>query len=413
MKLSISFNVALMAMMFSNALPSTSVADEQNVLAFENGAVLLDYSSAHKDDGYGSNWIALALIDGSTKTGWSSLKNSPFPHVFSFELSQDYLIHALELDNTDAYENSHPGVSAIQVVVTGAIASRDGPFQELYRGDIIAADNFRIDLETPAKIRWLQVQIDGNGGRTDHTELMEVRAFSKDFRSSREGGLLTSGTYETTWNNLYLAVDGHKVSGCYDFDNGTFTGALTGETLSIEWVEDGPQIGKAILAITEDGSNFNGFWYEDGQKQGIWKGVRASDDLEPNCTAALKREAKTQVEVSIERTGRAVLYGIYFDYDSATLLPKSEPVLASVEDWIKNNPGQSLRIEGHTDSDGSDAYNLDLSNRRAQSVVDWLVGRGAAPNQLSSVGIGEAQPVASNDSVDGKALNRRVEVHLE
>ncbi|GAB5471085.1 MAG: hypothetical protein Kilf2KO_41150 [Rhodospirillales bacterium] len=75
-------------------------------------------------------------------------------------------------------------------------------------------------------------------------------------------------------------------------------------------------------------------------------------------------------------------------------------------------PEMRVPIEGHTDADGSDAYNQDLSARRAASVVAWLKERGIADGRLGSKGRGEGEPVASNKTADGKALNRRVEVSV-
>jgi outer membrane protein OmpA-like peptidoglycan-associated protein len=68
-----------------------------------------------------------------------------------------------------------------------------------------------------------------------------------------------------------------------------------------------------------------------------------------------------------------------------------------------------VRIEGHTDATGPDAYNQGLSQRRAKSVLNYLVGKGVASSRLQSVGLGESQPVASNATREGRALNRRVD----
>ena len=77
---------------------------------------------------------------------------------------------------------------------------------------------------------------------------------------------------------------------------------------------------------------------------------------------------------------------------------------------LQDHPELNVAIEGHTDADGSDAYNLDLSDRRAKSVVAWLVAKGIDAGRLQGEGKGEAAPVASNATADGKALNRRVEI---
>jgi outer membrane protein OmpA-like peptidoglycan-associated protein len=108
---------------------------------------------------------------------------------------------------------------------------------------------------------------------------------------------------------------------------------------------------------------------------------------------------------------RIRIYGIHFDVDSAVIQPRSEPVIAEIAGLLKSSPGLRFQVEGHTDSDGGAAYNLGLSQRRAQAVVDDLVAHhGIARSRLVAKGFGLTKPVASNDTAAGKALNRRVEL---
>lgn len=99
---------------------------------------------------------------------------------------------------------------------------------------------------------------------------------------------------------------------------------------------------------------------------------------------------------------------IVYETNSDVIKPESEPVLQIVHDYLDQEDDITmLRIEGHTDSDGADAANLDLSKRRAMSVSRWLVGKGISCKRLMPVGFGETKPIASNDTPDGKAQNRR------
>lgn len=107
---------------------------------------------------------------------------------------------------------------------------------------------------------------------------------------------------------------------------------------------------------------------------------------------------------------RAVVENLYFDFDRATLQEISRPVLESTRDLLGENPGLRLELQGHTDAVGSDAYNLDLSRRRAESVRSWLLEHGIDPGRLEARGYGETVPVASNDNDPGRALNRRTEI---
>ncbi len=117
------------------------------------------------------------------------------------------------------------------------------------------------------------------------------------------------------------------------------------------------------------------------------------------------------LEQKLEKAGRAEVYGIYFDFGSATIRPESEPVLTEIAGLLKKNPGWKLSIEGHTDNVGGDQYNLDLSNRRAAAVKTALVDRfHVAADRLTTVGYGASRPKESNDTLAGRARNRRVEL---
>ena len=106
-----------------------------------------------------------------------------------------------------------------------------------------------------------------------------------------------------------------------------------------------------------------------------------------------------------------VLTGINFKFDSSQIEPDSERILNQAVETLNKASSVDVRIEGHTDSTGSDAYNDKLSHRRANAVRDYLVQHGIAAARLTTDGKGESQPVASNDTADGRYQNRRVEFH--
>ena len=108
--------------------------------------------------------------------------------------------------------------------------------------------------------------------------------------------------------------------------------------------------------------------------------------------------------------GKLVSYGIYFDVNKDVVKPESYGTLKGIADVLKENPTVRVKIVGHTDSDGADAANLDLSKRRGASVKNELVKNfGIDASRLESDGMGETKPVAPNDTPVNKALNRRVE----
>jgi outer membrane protein OmpA-like peptidoglycan-associated protein len=108
------------------------------------------------------------------------------------------------------------------------------------------------------------------------------------------------------------------------------------------------------------------------------------------------------------------VYGIYFDFNSATIKPESEAVLKQISDILHKNPDWKLSVAGHTDNIGDAAFNQDLSNRRAAAVKDALVTRyGIAPGRLTTSGYGASRPIEPNTTLEGRARNRRVELQRE
>ena len=107
---------------------------------------------------------------------------------------------------------------------------------------------------------------------------------------------------------------------------------------------------------------------------------------------------------------RIVLRGVNFDFNSSDIRSSSRPVLDQGAELLKANPSVDVRVEGHTDSVGSEEYNQALSVRRAEAVYRYLVNRGVDPERFTVEGLGESRPIASNDTEAGRAQNRRVEL---
>lgn len=101
---------------------------------------------------------------------------------------------------------------------------------------------------------------------------------------------------------------------------------------------------------------------------------------------------------------------ITFDVNRADVKPQFRPVLDQIANSIRQYPGTVVRVEGHTDSTGSAAYNQTLSENRAKSVSSYLIGRGIEANRIQAMGYGFSRPIADNSTAAGRAMNRRVEV---
>jgi len=113
----------------------------------------------------------------------------------------------------------------------------------------------------------------------------------------------------------------------------------------------------------------------------------------------------------IATTGHVALYGIYFDTDKTELKPESTPTLKEIAGLLRQDPKLMLYVVGHTDNVGADDYNMDLSRRRAASVVSALAAQHAVDaKRLKPAGVGRLAPVSANDNDEGRAKNRRVEL---
>ncbi len=117
-----------------------------------------------------------------------------------------------------------------------------------------------------------------------------------------------------------------------------------------------------------------------------------------------------QLKEALDKDGRVILYGILFDLDKATLKPESDKQLQHVVALLLADTGLKLEVQGHTDDQGSPEYNIDLSQRRAETVQQYLQLFGVAQERLQPKGYGEDQPVAPNTTEEGRAKNRRVEL---
>jgi OOP family OmpA-OmpF porin len=113
----------------------------------------------------------------------------------------------------------------------------------------------------------------------------------------------------------------------------------------------------------------------------------------------------------ISSSGHVAVYGIHFDFNEATVKPESEPTMKEIAKLLEQNPGLSLYVVGHTDNVGEIDYNMKLSKARAEAVVKALAEKYGVPqNRLDAYGVGPLAPVASNETEEGRALNRRVEL---
>lgn len=212
------------------------------------------------------------------------------------------------------------------------------------------------------------------------------------------------------------ASDGRCFAGSAP-DAAYFLGSSIGDPLSLPRLADDyvhnwfEREGRYMLARLDrpEGAVYAAIWLGESNRGSVAV-VRAVETTAMDTEKIVFTDAG-QMEDALNQTGRISLPEILFDLDKDTLRPESQPVLDEIAKMLAKNPQFNLLIVGHTDNQGSYDYNMDLSRRRAASVVaaliqDYAVGEG----RLSSEGAGFTAPVASNDDEQGRAQNRRVEL---
>ncbi len=178
--------------------------------------------------------------------------------------------------------------------------------------------------------------------------------------------------------------DGRVVSYAWDFGDGN-----RGEGAQTSHTYERPGRYAARVTVTDD----------DGQTASATASIDVAEQEAEPAPAPTQR--------------RIVLQGITFAFDSAAISETDAPLLDVAAEQLDANPEVRVRVVGHTDSVGADAYSQVLSERRAASVVEYLTKSGVARSRLEASGAGESQPVASNDTADGRAQNRRVELLIK
>ncbi len=127
----------------------------------------------------------------------------------------------------------------------------------------------------------------------------------------------------------------------------------------------------------------------------------------------LRQELKNMEAKQTERGILLTFGSVLFETDRAVLKPGAELSLAKLADFLQEHPDRKVLIEGHTDNRGSEEYNRQLSQRRAEAVARALQAQGVSAGRITATGLGENYPVASNDTASGRQQNRRVEVIIQ
>jgi OOP family OmpA-OmpF porin len=378
-----------------------------NLLALQEGTLPVVEPAAY------SGWPVEALIDESPESGWACETGNSKNNVFVFELIAPAVIERFEFDNAHVDDD---GASAKEITVDVSSTSMNAGFETVLKATLkekTDGQGFK-----PAKAlssRWLRLTVHGNYGNESWTELFSFRGYGAKPKVPAPLENI-SGTYDSSYSKFHVRQQGTALVGCYESSDGLLDGAIEGRVMKITWREnEGKSTGPAVMVFAPDGKSFRGYWWHGGNDKkapdGNWQGKKISNAVGgcPHWSGSLGGEVKKK----LLSEGRARVYGILFDIDSAVIRPESKPVIDEVLGVLKDEPGWKVTIEGHTDSTGNDSHNLTLSQQRADSVKAFLVAGDIDGGRLKTKGFGSGKPVADNASELGRAQNRRVELVRE
>ncbi|MCX7736366.1 MAG: OmpA family protein [Candidatus Kapabacteria bacterium] len=178
----------------------------------------------------------------------------------------------------------------------------------------------------------------------------------------------------------------------------------TGKNVGI--LQSDPSDGSYII-ILPMGKNY-GFYAEKTGYYPLSKNIDLTKERKEN--EIIENITLLPIEDILKKETKVSLNNIFFDFDKYTLKKESFPELDRLTKLIKENPKYKIKIEGHTDNIGSESYNIELSKKRAESVRNYIVSKGVSPKRFTLIGFGSSMPIASNDTEEGRAMNRRVVV---
>ena len=347
---------------------------------------------------------ALLAIDGNG----GGFSMTPKPGTAESRVEIVYALPALTTFDTFAIPNVRETPSPSQtffrnVEIAGSDTGSRGPFEVLASATLSVHDQAGQTTTIPASadrpVRWLRLTLSGGLDIQRDKTFFE---FSEIIGHGVQEAVPLSTAFSGKWKGrgvlLELKQDDVRVTGCYDGEGdlgGTVSGNLVRATGKSR---KGGIPSTFVLAVGADGG-IVGVRSTNGAPFRLYAGAAAPK---------LKTECSTQ---PVPQLGcGSIIHGINFDFDSATIRPASEKLLDALSAGLQASTAPAFTLIGHTSSEGADAYNDDLSQRRAQAVAAAMVARGLDPARVSAEGRGERQPIADNTTETGRSMNRRVEI---
>lgn len=380
--------------------------ERPDYLTFARGAVPVRVSEAAAALGVTIEKSLLA-IDGSLAPYTLSLKLVPADAVTEFTYRLPALTTFDRLAVPNVLETPSAGETFTRTVeVLGSPNSADDGFVML--GSATLATHKGRDMVTEltmaakTPVRFVKVRL--TGGILVEREGSFFQ-FSEIIGNGTQETLPRSDAFTGAWQARGVAIrlrqQDATVTGCYD-DGGVLNGTVTGNLLTATGTDSRTGVKSLFLVTVLDNGEMLGVRSTNGAPFRLYAGPGGEES-----------RAKCPAPPPPTLGCGSVIHGISFGFDSAEIRPESESVLALLFNGLRADTSAKVTIEGHTSSEGAEAYNQSLSERRAAAVVADLVRRGLPATRLSAVGVGESRPIATNNDETGRSMNRRVEVRCQ
>jgi outer membrane protein OmpA-like peptidoglycan-associated protein len=395
----------------TTAVPSPELPDDierPDLLTFAAGTLFVSQTGLAS----GSAGRALRMIDGDpqelTITG-----DDDGPVELTFKLVNETTFDRFAIPNV--VETPGNVTFFKNVTISGSVEGPDTGYQLLATFDLEThepdEDVTEVLLDDAIPVRWVKVALEGGINIEEGDEGRTNLQFTEIIGYGTQADVELADAYTGVWDfrlterldlkasPLELRQTGATIAGCLDtiLINGTVNGRIARATGVDTARDDRPS---AFIFVADEDGTIQAVWSENGSVFGARTAV-----VDPDVTTSPCSDSPPEPQFC----GIAVY--VNFAFNSAEILPESAQVLSDLYEGLVADGITSVVIEGHTSTEGSDDYNLDLSERRAQAVVADLVARGFDASGISALGKGESEPLLSpDDDESSRSLNRRVEI---
>jgi outer membrane protein OmpA-like peptidoglycan-associated protein len=393
------------------SLPEAALGLQKNLLAFGAGTMIVSSTSESKAVGEG----ARHLIDEAPFV-WITAEGQTENQNVMLELPARTTLKTISFDTSQPTYYDHRAAKDVTVEISD-VSANEG-FQTILSATLkedTDKQNFPVEREVAG--RFVRFTAKNSYGSPKAILVKEIRGYGD--QEPRQVMPNVSGTYQFgDYGELHLKQEGASIIGCYTYNQGIVEGNIDGRTMTLTTTESGGAKGFAAVNFTDGGKKFiSTLWSAAGTKEyDILRTGEKKNDKVGNCNHlptldGVNADAmKDQLERNLKATGRTIVYGINFDFNSDKIREESKPILDKVVTILKASSDWRVLIEGHTDNIGGESFNRTLSEKRAAAVKNYLTNTGIDVARLGSAGLGFSQPVATNDTEAGRAQNRRVEL---